>query len=378
MSNEVYANGRELSCKAGAGKSTAAFPDVCMTPPEAPPTPPGVPIPYPNTGMTSDTTDGSKTVQISGKEVSLKDSSYFKKSTGDEAGCAAKKGVVTSVNKGKVYFNAWSMDVMIEGENAVRHLDMTTHNHASKAGQTPPWPFVDAQAKSKDPCKKEKEKEQKACKDYKPNPGAKKDACIAAGLGDKLIQSDKDAKKKGFSSASTWADSKAKKANANECLKARRCKLVQYKADKERPEKCCRSQTPDHLVPKSSFYEISVEHGKKLTNWSNYKPNKAPCMCAEGASNTAGSHGLRHAFHKLKGPAEGADHSFTKATNLAAKSAAKVFKASGCSEKCLKAQIKKGHEGMGSGDVKHSPSGSTMTEKEITAAAKAYEAPKTR
>ena len=30
------------------------------------------------------------------------------------------------MNKGKVYFNAWSMDVMVESENAVRHLDMTT------------------------------------------------------------------------------------------------------------------------------------------------------------------------------------------------------------------------------------------------------------
>ena len=56
----------------------------------------------------------------------LKNKSYFKKSTGDEAGCAAKKGVITSVNRGKVYFIAWSMDVKVEGENVVRHLDMTT------------------------------------------------------------------------------------------------------------------------------------------------------------------------------------------------------------------------------------------------------------
>src|SRR3954465_2362652 len=117
MGNEVYANGMEVSCKAGDGKSICAFPDVCFTPPQTPATPPGVPIPYPNTGMTSDTTDGSKTVQISGQEGMLKKSSYFKQSTGEEAGCAAKKGVVTSVNKGKVYFNAWSMDVMVEGEN---------------------------------------------------------------------------------------------------------------------------------------------------------------------------------------------------------------------------------------------------------------------
>src|SRR5262245_47181923 len=114
MGNDVYANGREVSCKAADGKTICAFPDVCFTPPETPATPPGVPIPYPNTGLASDTTSGSKTVIISGAEVMLKDSSYFQKSTGDEAGCAAKKGVLTSVNTGKVYFTSWSMDVKFE------------------------------------------------------------------------------------------------------------------------------------------------------------------------------------------------------------------------------------------------------------------------
>lgn len=149
MSNEVYANGREISCKSAAGKSTCSFPDVCFTPPQTPATPPGVPLPYPNTGMASDTTSGSKTVQISDKEIILKDSSFFKKSTGDEAGSAPKKGVMTSQITGKVYFTSWSMDVMIEGENAVRHLDMTTHNHGSFPSNTAPWPYADAAAVGK-------------------------------------------------------------------------------------------------------------------------------------------------------------------------------------------------------------------------------------
>jgi len=129
MSNQVFANNREVSCKQGNGKSICAFPDVCFTPPMTPATPPGVPIPYPNTGMDSDSTSGSTSVKISGQEIMLKNKSYFKQSTGDEAGSAPKKGVVTSVNKGKVYFTVWSMDVKVEGENVVRHLDMTTHNH---------------------------------------------------------------------------------------------------------------------------------------------------------------------------------------------------------------------------------------------------------
>lgn len=143
MANKVFANGMELACKSGQGKSICAFPDVCMTPPQTPATPPGVPIPYPNTGMATDTTKGSKSVKISGKEVMLKNKSYFKQSLGDEAGCAPKKGLITSKNKGKVYFNAWSMNVKFEGENVVRNLDITTHNHASPIPNSPPMPFLD-------------------------------------------------------------------------------------------------------------------------------------------------------------------------------------------------------------------------------------------
>jgi len=144
MANKVFANGRETACKATDGKSVCAFPDVCMTPPQTPATPAGVPVPYPNTGFAKDTTKGSKMVKISGKEVMLKNKSYFKKSTGDEAGSATKKGVVTGVNRGKVYFNSWSMNVKIEGKNVVRNLDLTTHNHVSQQlGQTPPWPYID-------------------------------------------------------------------------------------------------------------------------------------------------------------------------------------------------------------------------------------------
>ncbi|WP_447404422.1 DUF4150 domain-containing protein [Pseudomonas aeruginosa] len=142
MANEVYANGRELSCKSASGKSIASFPDVCFTPPQAPPTPLGVPVPYPNTGMSKDTTRGSRTVRITRKEVMLKNKSHFKKSYGDEAGRAPKKGIITSTNTGKVYFTSWSMDVKIEGLNVVRHLDLTTHNHNPSPGNTATWPHT--------------------------------------------------------------------------------------------------------------------------------------------------------------------------------------------------------------------------------------------
>src|SRR5262252_4067534 len=114
MGCEVYANNNMIACKAADGKTIAAFPDVCFTPPLTPATPPGVPIPYPNTGMASDSTSGSTSVQISGQEIMLKNKSYFSRSSGDEAGSAPQKGVMTSQQMGKVYFNAWSMDVKVE------------------------------------------------------------------------------------------------------------------------------------------------------------------------------------------------------------------------------------------------------------------------
>lgn len=129
MANNVFANGREIACKAADGKSICEFPDVCFTPPQTPATPPGVPIPYPNTGFAKDTTKGTKKVKISNKEVMQKNKSHYKKSTGDEAGSAPKKGIITSTTKGKVYYISWSPSVKFEGLNVVRHLDMTTHNH---------------------------------------------------------------------------------------------------------------------------------------------------------------------------------------------------------------------------------------------------------
>ncbi len=92
----VFANGMEISGKSVQAQTIAAFPDVCMTPPENPATPPGVPVPYPNFAMASDTEKGTGKVKIKDKEVNLKNKSDMKRTSGDEAGCAAKKGVITS------------------------------------------------------------------------------------------------------------------------------------------------------------------------------------------------------------------------------------------------------------------------------------------
>jgi hypothetical protein len=253
MSNDVYANMMEVSCKAGSGKAVCAFPDVCFTPPQTPATPPGVPIPYPNTGMDSDSTNGSKSVKISKQEVMLKQKSYFKKSTGDEAGCAPKKGVVTSKITGKVYFNAWSMDVKVEGENVVRHLDLTTHNHASFPGDTPTWPFLAKQTVTKEvgPCKEEIKKEKKACEDCEPHKAGGQDPCTSS-----------------------------------KCQEARKCMLAPFEPPAKthgNAYKCCPGLTGHHIVPVQDFSTTGKPRGRPLNkSVQNYNQNMAPCICAEG------------------------------------------------------------------------------------------------
>ena len=96
----------------------------------------------------------------------LKDRSAFKQSTGDEAGCAPKKGLINSKIKGKVYFLAWSMDVKVEGENVVRNLDLTTHNHACKPanGAVPTAHIANMSDAAKAACDKQITNVQNACK----------------------------------------------------------------------------------------------------------------------------------------------------------------------------------------------------------------------
>ena len=267
MGNQVYANNFEVSCKAAAGKSICAFPDVCFTPPLTPATPPGVPIPYPNTGMASDASDGSTSVKISNQEVMLKNKSYFKRSMGDEAGCAPKKGVVTSKNMGKVYFTMWSMDVKVEGENVVRMLDMTTHNHASMPGNSPPWPYLDEVAAPgvTKACQNDKDKEKQACSDNTGNYKSSDECC-------------KDPK----------------------CQEARKCMLVPY--GKSGSPNCCQvpeKQQAHHLVEAHSFCPIG-NRGGKMSEFPDYNLNKAPCVCATGPRSDK-QHG---SLHEIQGQLE--------------------------------------------------------------------------
>ncbi|PRP93199.1 hypothetical protein ENSA5_44660 [Enhygromyxa salina] len=98
-------------------------------------------MPYPNTSHCRDMKAGSKRVKIGGKPVMLADQSYYATSPlGNEAATKSFGGsIVTHTITGKTYFGAWSTDVKFEGKGVCRHLDLTTSNHASYPGSTPPW-----------------------------------------------------------------------------------------------------------------------------------------------------------------------------------------------------------------------------------------------
>ena len=280
MGNNVFANGRELACKSGSGKVLAAFPDVCFTPPDkVPPTPPGVPIPYPVTSMASDTDKGTKKVMISNKEVMQRDSSNFKKCTGDEAAQTAKKGMINSKLSGKVFFTSWSMDIKIEGKNVVRHLDTTTSNHSSpNANAAVPMVFQDMMDSLPQECSDQKEKFENDC------------------------------------SNTTVVKVSSTKNNVNNCSDAckaaQKCILVPKDQDKKF---CCGDNTDtdertgDHLVEVNNFVQQGGRGGMPFTvgdltsrgltglkdqlegrmsksipldsEMAGYDPNKAPTVC---------------------------------------------------------------------------------------------------
>lgn len=139
MGDTVFANGRAVCHQGSSGKTAAATPDVCLSPPPAPTGP--LPVPYPNTAMASDLKKGSKSVKVESKPAFLANKSVLGTSTGDEAGNQGG-GIITHKTKGTAEFTAWSFDVMFEGKEVTRHLDMTTNNGSSLPDNTVPWPYL--------------------------------------------------------------------------------------------------------------------------------------------------------------------------------------------------------------------------------------------
>ena len=112
----------------GSGGMSLVFPDVCKTP--APPAPP-IPIPYPNLGKSSDTSQGTTTVEADGNMVMVKGAKYLM-SSGDEPGSLG--GVISNVFKQECEFLMYSFNVMLEGKNVCRMGDPLWHNRKNICG----------------------------------------------------------------------------------------------------------------------------------------------------------------------------------------------------------------------------------------------------
>jgi hypothetical protein len=211
--------------------------------------------------MASDLTDGSTSVKIGGDAVCLKDKSSFKKTSGDEAGNAGTKGVVSMSNTGAVFFAAWSMDVKIEGENAVRNLDVGTHNHASQPGNGPPWPFIATMNPGMQKiteCKDDVEAVERDCRTSKPP--------------DKCTQ---------------------------KCAKAQKCVLAPKSKDKQA---CCGPDTTGHHLVEVHCFSKTGARGSSLEGFEDYSQNKAPCVCASQSRHE----GCHQTMHAVQGKLEGA------------------------------------------------------------------------
>jgi hypothetical protein len=126
MGQTTFVNSRGVAHKGSGGMSTV-FPDVCKTP--AAPSP--LPIPYPNIGQSSDTSQGPSSVKTDGQMPMVKGAQYSR-SSGDEAGTLG--GVISSVNMSVCEYLLYSFDVKFEGNNVCRLGDQLWHNKKNILG----------------------------------------------------------------------------------------------------------------------------------------------------------------------------------------------------------------------------------------------------
>ncbi|QQZ39467.1 DUF4150 domain-containing protein [Pseudomonas sp. SK3(2021)] len=343
MTKHVYANGREVSCKASSGKSICSFPDVCFTPPQTAATPLGVPIPYPNTAFASATSNGSKSVKIGRQEVMLKDKSYFKKSTGDEAGRAPKKNVITNKIKGKAYFITWSMNVKVEGKNIVRHMDLTTHNHGSKpAGAPAALHAALAEMGNITRCAQNKNAIETECNPWEVQATCPEDT-------EKEIQKAEnrrsEAKHRDGENSPAHNEASddvrvlymqyAEEIESNDCRRALRCALIPFNKIKKVK---CKRQTGDHLVENATVNSLP-----------NYKKSQAPTAIVDGPTFHIGTHGIGHerrTQRAQKWPGK-SPFSIRASAAVGAVELRKTFPNASCDPNCIYGQLVAGHKAMG-------------------------------
>lgn len=126
MAQTSFVNSRGIAHKGSGGMSTV-FPDVCKT--QAGPA--VVPIPYPNMGKASDTSQGPTTVTADGEMPMVKGATYSQ-SYLDEPGTLG--GVISQVNRDVCEYLLYSFDVKFEGNNVCRMGDQLWHNKKNIMG----------------------------------------------------------------------------------------------------------------------------------------------------------------------------------------------------------------------------------------------------
>jgi len=149
-------------------------------------------------------------------------------------------------------------------------------------------------------------------------------------------------------------------ASLDKCLLARKCKLVPYKIDGQTTVGqetfplsasdqggCCPGQTGHHLITDKMVTGGTCPPYDALDNPNGYHKDAAPTVCVEGENQYHGTHGLIHAKlgeaisrqKKIKNKVQNGTMELDTAITAAAESHSAAFPRSGCSEKCIKAQL---------------------------------------
>lgn len=169
-------------------------------------------------------------------------------------------------------------------------------------------------------------------------------------------------------------------ALTNACLRARKCNLVPYEdadhiaAQQEsgrarevrtaqaRSRGCCPGQTGHHLIPGAVVRPTVKQNGVEVRDGKgcdNYDHSTAPTVCVESALKDAGSHKRAHDAYDAaqdervkasrnfsswnpfaRPPVENGSMSMEETINTAVDSFQQAFPLSGCSRRCIEAQLK--------------------------------------
>jgi hypothetical protein len=227
------------------------------------------------------------------------------------------------------------MDVKFEGENVVRHLDLTTGNHACPTPNQPaPWPHASKQAVAKGgKCNK------KAPKDY----------------GNQVKKN---------------CDPDMYSKSCCDC-KGRKCMLMHYD-----PNQCCKGTngkklTPHHPIPFQDHYQVGARTSgatasQRLAGAGTYDGDKAPCICVEGTDHKVlepkkpgkppmhKQHGrLGRAGAHVRDQLPGKTYKYRQINKKIAK---QVAAETGCDKDCIQAQLDyyHVHKAKATGDLRKS------------------------